>query len=185
MINKLYSREFYSKTFSLNNIQKNDKIIVDPYDYLSIQEMLIELKYLNDINWNTRKDYLMYIEGIQLNINSNNNVLSNTNVSDNSSLSTMNLSKRSEDKELFFGEQSSKKNTMNLSKQSGDKELLSGEQSSKKNTDCSDKFIVLSNTNVSDNSSLYTDCSNKFIVNEHIAKYISSEYIIKDILSYL
>ena len=37
----------------------------------------------------------------------------------------MNLSNDlSEDKELFSGEQRSKKNTMNLSKESGDKELF-------------------------------------------------------------
>ena len=37
---------------------------------------------------------------------------------------TMNLSKRSHDKELFSGERSSKENTMNLSKQSHDKEIF-------------------------------------------------------------
>jgi hypothetical protein len=46
----------------------------------------------------------------------------------------MNLSKHSEDKELFYGERSSKENTMNLSKRSRDKELFSGELSSKENT---------------------------------------------------
>jgi len=39
------------------------------------------------------------------------------------------------DKELFFGERSSKENTMNLLKDlSVDKELFSGERSSKENT---------------------------------------------------
>ena len=45
----------------------------------------------------------------------------------------MNLSKRSEDKELFSGTLV-KENTMNLSKRSVDKELFSGERSSKENT---------------------------------------------------
>jgi hypothetical protein len=44
----------------------------------------------------------------------------------------MNLSKRSEDKELFSGVQT-KENTMNLSKRSVDKELFSGVQT-KENT---------------------------------------------------
>ena len=45
---------------------------------------------------------------------------------------TMNLSKRSGDKELFSGT-IVKENTMNLSKRSGDKELFSEERSSKEN----------------------------------------------------
>jgi hypothetical protein len=63
-------------------------------------------KLNNLYTWLKRRNYISLIEGC----------------SEQNKENTMNLSKQSEDKELFSGERSSKENTMNLSKLSEDKE---------------------------------------------------------------
>jgi hypothetical protein len=120
----IYCLIFYYLIYSLFILNNDIFTIKKRNNHYNTSSILINL---------SEQDYMNIIE---IKINLNNTLFSRE---QSSKENTMNLSKLSEDKELF-SEMLTKENTMNLSKLSEDKELFSEEQSSKENT--SDKESI-------------------------------------------
>ena len=120
----IYCLIFYYLIYSLFILNNDIFTIKKRNNHYNTSSILINL---------SEQDYMNIIE---IKINLNNTLFSRE---QSSKENTMNLSKLSEDKELF-SEVLTKENTMNLSKLSEDKELFSEEQSSKENT--SDKESI-------------------------------------------